>query len=155
SDTAWTSDGPGVFELLVGSLPVGASGTVVFAVTVNSPLPVGTTQLSNTVTIEDGGTSGPDLNPANNTATNTTPIGNSPQSDLEVTKTDNLSTVTPGQAITYTVTVTNAGPTAETGATFTDNVPASLLGVTYTTTVAGGAAVTPLSGSGNNISGSL
>src|SRR5262249_23123213 len=50
---------------------------------------------------------------------------------------------------------TNAGPNMVTGAAFTDNVPASLLGVSYTTTVSGGATLTPTSGTGNSISGSL
>jgi hypothetical protein len=34
-------------------------------------------------------------------------------------------------------------------------VPASLTGVSYTTTVSGGASLTPTSGTGNNITGSL
>ena len=65
-----------------------------------------------------------------------------------------MTSVTPGTLVTYTITITNAGPNV-TGAAFTDNVPASLAGVTYTTTVSGGATVTPGSGSGNAISGSL
>ena len=155
SSAAWDSEGSGLFTLSVGNLPVGGSGTVVFAVNVASPLPGGVTQIANTVSIGDGGDSGPDLNPANNTATDSTPIASNPQADLQITKTDNVTTITPGSVDTYTITVTNAGPNAVTGASFTDNVPASLSGVTYTTSVSGGATVTPGSGSGNNISGSL
>ena len=36
---AWEDFGDGLFGLLVGDLPVGASGTVTFAVTVDDPLP--------------------------------------------------------------------------------------------------------------------
>jgi uncharacterized repeat protein (TIGR01451 family) len=164
SDPAWDSEAPGQFTLSVGNLAVGASGTVVFAVNVNNPLPVGTTQISNTVSIGDSGDSGPDLNPANNTFTDTTPIQSNPQADLQITKTDSAGgssisgqagTVAPGASLIYTITVTNAGPNAVTGASFSDNVPTSLSGVSYTTTVSGGATITPGSGSGNNISGSL
>ena len=151
----WEDFGGGLFEQLIGDLPVGASGTVTFAVTVDDPLPVGVTQIFNSVSIADGGTSGADLNPANNTATDTTPILITPEADLQITKSNSLTSVTPGSLVTYTVTITNAGPNAVTGAAFTDNVPASLTGVTYTTTVSGGATVTPGSGSGNAISGSL
>src|SRR5262249_18578355 len=119
----WDDVGGGQFVLAVGDLPVGASASATFAVTVNSPLPPGTTQIANTVTIGDGGDSGPDLNPADNTATDTTPIAVNPQADLQITKTDNLTAVTPGQTVTYTITVTNAGPNAVTGAAFTDTAP--------------------------------
>jgi uncharacterized repeat protein (TIGR01451 family) len=155
SDSRWNSEGPGVFSITIGDLPVGASGTAVFAVTVDSPLPPDVTEITNTVSISDSGASGPDLNPDNNTATDTTPIAIQPEADLQITKTDNLTTVTPGQVVTYTITVTNAGPNVVTGAAFTDNVPSSLSGVTYTSVVSGGATATPGSGTGNDISASL
>src|SRR5262249_45480697 len=120
-----------------------------------SPLPPGTTQIANTVSIADSGSSGPDLNPGNNTATDTTPIANNPQADLQVTKTNNVTTVQPGHVATYTITATNTGPNAVTGASFTDNVPASLSRVNYTPAATGGATATPGSGTGNTISGSL
>jgi uncharacterized repeat protein (TIGR01451 family) len=102
------------------------------------------------VSIADGGASGPDLNPTDNTATDTTPIANDPQADLQITKTDGQTSVHPGNVVTYTITVTNAGPNAVTGAAFTDNVPASLSGVSYTTAVLAGRCHAD-SGTGNNI----
>ncbi|HEY1377940.1 MAG TPA: DUF11 domain-containing protein, partial [Gemmataceae bacterium] len=155
SDPAWDTEEPGQFSLSVGDLPVGASATVVFAVTVNSPLPPGVTEITNTVSIDDSGTSGPDLNPDNNTATDTTPIVITPEADLRVTKTNNVTSIQPGGVVTYTITVTNAGPNDVTGASFTDNVPASLTGVSFTSVVSGGATATPGSGTGNDISASL
>jgi uncharacterized repeat protein (TIGR01451 family) len=155
SDSRWSSEQPGDFGLTIGDLPVGASATVVFAVTVDSPLPPDVTEITNTVTISDSGASGPDLNPDNNTATDTTPIANNPEAGLQITKTNNQTTVTPGSGVTYTISVTNAGPNDVTGASFTDNVPASLTGVSYTSVVTGGATATPGSGTGNNMSGSL
>jgi uncharacterized repeat protein (TIGR01451 family) len=151
----WDDEGSGQIAVLIGNLAAGASGMVTFAVEVASPLPAGVTQIFNTVSIADSGDSGPDLNPANNTATDTTPISNNPQADLQITKTNNVSSVQPGSVVTYTITVTNAGPNAVTGAAFTDNVPATMTGVSYTTAVSGGATATPSNGSGNSISGTL
>ena len=71
-----------------------------------------------------------------------------PNADLSITKTDGVSTVTPGQAVTYTLVVSNAGPAAATGATVTDTFPGTLTGVTWTCVAAGGASCTA-SGSGN------
>jgi uncharacterized repeat protein (TIGR01451 family) len=155
SSATWTPTGAGGLSFLVGNLAVGASGTVTFAVNVASPLPGGVTQISNTATIADSGASGPDLNPANNTATDATPIASGPQADLQITMTDGVTSVTPGQADTYTVTVTNAGPSGVSGAPFADAVPAALGNVTFTTSVSGGASVAPASGNGNAISALL
>ena len=50
-----------------------------------------------------------DPTPANNTATDTDTL--TPQADLQITKTDGKTTVVPGTSDTYTVVVTNVGPT--------------------------------------------
>ncbi len=70
--------------------------------------------------------------------------------DLQVTLTDNdpNAYVTWGQAITYTATVTNAGPDAVTGATISNPVPTNLTGVTWTCTATGGATCPAASGNG-------
>jgi uncharacterized repeat protein (TIGR01451 family) len=52
--------------------------------------------------------------------------------DLGVTKTDGQTTAVPGQPVTYTIGVANAGPDDAAGATVTDTVPAALQGVTWT-----------------------
>lgn len=72
------------------------------------------------------------------------PAGNA---NLGITITDGVTTVSPGQAVTYTITVTNAGPNAATGATVTDNMPAALTGVTWTCSPA--LSCGAVSGSGN------
>ena len=48
--------------------------------------------------------------------------------DLSILKTDNSDTYTPGGTVTYTITVGNAGPSNVTGATVTDDLPATLSG---------------------------
>jgi uncharacterized repeat protein (TIGR01451 family) len=68
-------------------------------------------------------------------------------SDLAVTVTDGVSTATPGGSATYTITASNAGPAAATGATVADTFPAALT-CTWTCVGAGGGTCTA-SGSGN------
>ncbi|TAG18037.1 MAG: DUF4347 domain-containing protein, partial [Oscillatoriales cyanobacterium] len=73
-----------------------------------------------------------------------------PDADLAVTKTDGQTTATPGTLLSYTVTIK--------GISFTDNLPASLTGVTWTASLSGvGAFPTAAdrSGSGNNINTKL
>ncbi|RCR68868.1 putative Ig domain-containing protein [Larkinella punicea] len=74
--------------------------------------------------------------------------GDAPSADLSITKTDGVSSLAPGSPTTYTITVSNAGPLAVSGATVTDNFPASITSVAWTATFAGGASGTG-SGTGN------
>src|SRR5262245_26208911 len=57
-----------------------------------------------------------------------------PQADLSITKTDGAATAIPGQAVTYTIVASNAGPSPVTNAMVTDAPPAGLTGVTWTCT---------------------
>jgi uncharacterized repeat protein (TIGR01451 family) len=61
--------------LTVGTLAAGGGNqTATFAVTVDSPLPGGVTQISNTASISDNGANGTDPTPGNNTGGDTTPV---------------------------------------------------------------------------------
>lgn len=62
-----------------------------------------------------------------------------PAADLAITKTDGVTTATPGLTTTYTLVASNAGPTAVTGATVADTFPAACASVSYTSVAAGGA----------------
>ncbi|HUQ31150.1 MAG TPA: tandem-95 repeat protein, partial [Pyrinomonadaceae bacterium] len=101
--------------LAVGSLAAGGNGSAAFAVTVNSPVPGGTTQISNTATIADNGANGADTNPANNTTgAVTTPVC---QSAITVTNTNDSGAGSLRQAIldacpgaTITFNIAGAGP---------------------------------------------
>jgi uncharacterized repeat protein (TIGR01451 family) len=97
--------------------------------------------LSNTATVTLAG----DPNSANNSATDTDTL--TPQADLGITKTDGVTTATPGNSVTYTITASNAGPSNAPGATVADTFPASLT-CTWTCTGAGGGTCTA-AGSGN------
>lgn len=59
----------------------------------------------------------------------------SPGPDLQITKDDGLTVVSPGQRITYTITARNAGPVPVTGAIVRDTPPKELAGFTWACTV--------------------
>ncbi len=136
--------------------------------------PSGSGNISDSVTLPSGasivytviGTVSPSATAAfTNTARVTPPGGtpiNAPDTDnpivLSIIKTDSAggSSVTnaqgnvlPGQLLTYTVTVSNAGPGSVTGASVTDPLPAAFTGGTYTSVLHGGATDSTPSGSGN------
>jgi large repetitive protein len=139
----WDDTGSGVFFLLVGDLAVGQTGVATFAVIVDNPWPDGEPmQVVNNILIGDDGGNGEDLDPSDNTATETTPIFNPAptDADLQITKTNGVSEVNPGMVVTYTIVVTNAGPdTLVEGVSVRDVFPAALTNVTYTSVAAGGA----------------
>ncbi len=123
------------------NLPVGASVTYTASCSISASA---TGSLSNTATVATaGGVTDP--TPGNNSATDTDTLGAS--ADLSITKTDGVTTATPGGNVTYTITASNAGPSTATGATVADTFPASLT-CTWTCVGAGGGTCTA-SGSGN------
>ncbi|HEY9619684.1 MAG TPA: hypothetical protein V6C78_04905 [Crinalium sp.] len=66
----------------------------------------------------------------------TTPIGSTfPIVDLAVTKDDGKVTAIPGSATTYTITVTNQGPSTVNSLTLIDTLPSALLNPTFTPSV--------------------
>jgi Domain of unknown function DUF11/Bacterial Ig-like domain (group 1) len=68
--------------------------------------------------------------------------------DLAITKTDGVAAIGFGQADTYTIVASNAGPSNAPVVTVTDNMPAQLTAVSWTCTGGGGGSCTA-SGSGN------
>ncbi len=69
--------------------------------------------------------------------------------NLSITQTDGQTSVAPGSQITYTITTLNAGPTAVTSATVTDNFPVSLSSITWTCSPSAGSSCGAANGSGN------
>ncbi|NTV15711.1 MAG: DUF11 domain-containing protein, partial [Desulfobulbaceae bacterium] len=70
-----------------------------------------------------------------------------PQADLAITKTDGVTTATPGGSTMYTITASNAGPNDASGATVSDTFPATLT-CSWTCVGAGGGTCTA-AGAGN------
>ncbi len=123
-----------VVIVLTGTVAANATGNLVNTASVTTPLGV------------------TDTVPGNNVFTDTNTLN--PQADLQINKTNNVNAVVPGTLVTYTIVVTNAGPSAVTGARITDTLPASLLNPGWTCAAGVGAACpTPNSGSVmNNLS---
>jgi len=126
----------------VATLPAGGSVTYTASCSISASA---TGSLANTATVT--GVAG-DPTPANNSATDTDTLVAS--ADLSITKTDGVTTATPGGGVTYTIMASNSGP-SNTTATVADTFPASLT-CTWTCSGASGGAC-PAAGSGNINSG--
>lgn len=110
--------------LTIGALAVGdGSQNDTFAVTVVLPVAAGVSQISNTASIADDGTNGTDPTPADNSASDTTPVDAAP--DLSILKGDGGASVEPGGTIAYTLAYANAGNQNATGVVLTETVPAN------------------------------
>ncbi|MDB6152650.1 MAG: Ca2+-binding protein toxin-related, partial [Chthoniobacteraceae bacterium] len=130
--TGFTTSGGGNINDIV-ALPVGSTITYIVKGTL---LASATGNLVNTATVTPD-PSFTDNNPLNNSATDTDTL--TPQADLQITKTDGKTSAVPGTANTYTIVVTNSGPSDVSGATIADTFPGIFGGVTYTATQTGGA----------------
>lgn len=124
STTGWScSDGDGAGTACTLSLPpLGARLTTSaeFAVRVDATLPAGAESTTNTATVTDDGSQGPDPVPGNNTATATAALEAAPA--LRVTKTGPAS-ARPGDTIAYQITYTNSGTQEATGVELDETVP--------------------------------
>jgi LPXTG-site transpeptidase (sortase) family protein len=105
----------------IGALAVGGSGSVTFAVTIESPLTAGVDEIDNLAEITDDGTNGSDPTPGNNTDNDQTPVTASPI--LTIVKTDGVEQVAPGALLTYTLTITNTGDQGASGVQVVDTIP--------------------------------
>lgn len=135
------SQGSGVIGSL-GTLAPGATATVSFNVTVNSGTPDSTAILNNAFATGTGQMGGPGLQGEAGVAVITPP-----GADLAITKTA-PATFVPGRSLTYTLVVSNLGPSTSTNALVQDTLPADVTGATWTVSYTGGG-TGPVSGSGN------
>ncbi len=90
------------------------------------PFPDGVGTITNSATVADDGSNGPDPMPGNNTSSDidtvTTP-------DLTISKDDGQTTVQPGDPLTYTLAISNVGDQPATGVVVTDTLPTR--GITF------------------------
>ena len=133
------------------SVPAGAGNNL--TITISGTVDPGATgNLVNTAQVAvPGGAPYSDPSPANNSATDNNAPG-TPQVDLAITKTDGRTTYVPGAVITYTLEVTNAGPSTASGFSVSDAVPPALTGVTATCVVQGLGSCGSPGPAGNNVS---
>ena len=119
-----TGNGTGNVNALA-NLAAGGTATL----TVNaSILPNATGSLANTAKVDPpAGITDP--NPGDNQATDTDLL--TPKIALSLSKTDNQTSLNPGQATTYTIIVFNNGPSAVTGVNIADTFPDQLTGITW------------------------
>jgi uncharacterized repeat protein (TIGR01451 family) len=104
----------------LGTVPAGGSASVVLQVIANA---AGT--LTDTASVTSGVT---DPNPANNNASVTVNAVDVPQpvADISLSLTAAPNPVTVGQTLTYTLNVSNAGPSDATGTVLSDQLPAGV-----------------------------
>ncbi|MFZ5876473.1 MAG: DUF11 domain-containing protein [Nitrospirota bacterium] len=126
TSTQGSCTGTTAISCAIGTLANGASATVTIVVTPGASA-VGT--LSNTATVTS---SVNDPNTSNNTSTTSSTVN--PAANLSLTKSDSPDPVLAGQNLTYTILVTNNGPSAATGVTVNDTLPASVTLVSATST---------------------
>jgi uncharacterized repeat protein (TIGR01451 family) len=128
----------------IGSLAPGAAAFTLVVAT-DAALATGSV-LSNSATI---GSATPDSNSGNDSATATTTVATS--ADLSVTVVDSADPVNAGTQLTYSIGLTNAGPSVATDTTLSDTLP---IGTTFfsLTAPAGFNCTTPAVGAGGTIS---
>jgi uncharacterized repeat protein (TIGR01451 family) len=114
-----TCSGSPSFTCALGAIASGASATVTVTYTVPATAPAGSQTNSATVSSTTG-----DPSTGNNTVTDTNTVVRS--SDLSITKVDNPHPVWALDSLSYTITVTNIGPSEAANVIVTDTLPAGL-----------------------------
>ncbi len=142
-------------ESWAGSLASGQSLTLTLQGTVD---PSATSNVIDTVNISDTTTGVVDSNTADKSDTSLLTM--TPQGDITISKVDNdggssitgsIGAVVPGNnnSLTYTITVTNSGPSTLAGASFVDNLPAGISADSWSVTGTAGTSESITSGTGS------
>ncbi len=143
--TGTSSSGSGFFDPGAGfpnRLQASVTGGVtVNSVTFNSPTSVTLNVTATTNGLKDVSFTNPDGQNVTGTGCISVNLG-AASADLSITKTDGQATAIPGQPVTYTIVVSNPGPSAANGSTVADTVPGTITGVTWTCGGAGGGTCT-------------
>ena len=129
NDTVNIPSGSSITYTVTGTVGVSASGT-----------------LSNTATVSAPGTF-TDTNAANNSATDSDTM--TPLTDVSVMKTDGFINAPAGGFTTYTIVVSNSGPSTAVATALTDTFSAPVTGATWTSVATAGASGNTASGAGN------
>ena len=129
-------------------LAAGATSTLTVVLNVTSATAAGTDTISDTATVTAVSGSQTLVNTGDDAATESTSVAHS--NDLAIAKSALPARVAPGSSLTYTIVVTNAGPSDATGATVVDTFPSELLGANWSATFTGVATGTAAGGGNIN-----
>lgn len=113
-------------------MPVGSTITYIVTATVSSAATPGTFTNDVNIAAPSGTT---ELDDSDNMDSDTNEIGD--VVDLQITKDDGVTSVAPGEELTYTIVVTNAGPSDVVDAIISDTFPVELQNVSFTSSVTG------------------
>ncbi|HBF2426244.1 TPA: DUF11 domain-containing protein [Clostridioides difficile] len=122
----YSLDGGASFQPWTGSLNIGtvAPGQLIRIIIKGLVSSTATGDITNTAEV-----SADVPEPVTDSSTVTTPIV--PSADIEVIKTSNMDTTVPGETFSYTITVTNLGPSAAQSIVLTDDIPDVILNPEY------------------------
>jgi uncharacterized repeat protein (TIGR01451 family) len=119
-------------SVAIASIASGASVTITVNATV-LPETRGTGGIiTNTASVASTDTNLIESDTTNNTDTETTTL--SPEIDLRITKTDSADPVIAGGSLTYTIIVTNDGPSTATNVNVSDTIPTGMVFTSVTST---------------------
>ena len=120
SASGCTENSPGNVFCTFNSLADGANTVMTFVTAVADP--AGTNEIDNPATVTGNET---DPTAGNDSANHLTPVAPA-EADLAIVKDDGVASVVPGTNLTYTLTVTNNGPSNSSGGTISDDLPTGL-----------------------------
>ena len=127
----------------LGTIAAGGSAMYTITVDVDSDVTHGTV-LSNSASVSSDTT-----DPVNGNNSTTEQSTVNAEADLSISKTAAPDPVIPGNVLTYTIAVTNNGPSDVVGATVTDNFPANFVGATWSCSPDAGSTCTTTSTTGD------
>ena len=133
-----------------GGLAVGATATITFTATVRDPDP-GNLSLTTSATSPAAGSTCP-VAGSSSACQLAVPVR---LPGLAITQTADVATTTPGSVVTYTVSVTNSGQTAQLPAAFTEPLAGVLDDATYTGDASASTGTVSISGGSLGWSGNL
>ncbi len=139
--TVTGSSGQTSFGSTGAQIPAGAGNSLTFTAPVAFASALTTNPLVNTVTVTD-----PSSAMAGSASDSDALVATA---DLSITKTDGVSTVIAGATTTYTIVVSNSGPSDAAGAQIKDTLPAAISSASYTAVGSGGASGFTAAGTGN------
>ncbi|HEX2831592.1 MAG TPA: hypothetical protein VHW00_01175 [Thermoanaerobaculia bacterium] len=159
SSAGAVSTTPTSFSVSIGTIAPSATVTIEFDVTINDPLPVGTTTVANQgmlsgTNVPTSSTDDPDAaGPSDPTLTPVVaaPIVTASKNDALQNDVDHDSQFDPGDTIRYTITIANSGNTAATNVVFTDTPDANTTLVSGSVTTSSGTVTTGNSGGDTSV----